>query len=78
MGLGISCEVSRQVYANFGIETFQEEHQKAIDIKFFESNDVFFLLPIAYEKYLLYQAAPVIDRLSSLEESGHNIYCVVR
>ena len=78
MGLGISCEVLRQVYANFGIETFQEEHQKAIDIKFFESNDVFFLLPIGYEKSLLYQAAPVIDRLSSLEESGHNIYCAVR
>ena len=67
-----------QVYANFGIETFQEEQQKAIDIKFFESNDVFFLLPNAYEKSLLYQAAPVIDRLSSLEESGHNIYCAVR
>ena len=44
VGQGISCEVLRQVYANFGIETFQEEQQKAIDIKFFESNDVFFLL----------------------------------
>ena len=78
MGLGISCEVLRQVYANFGIETFQEEHQKAIGIKFFESIDVFFLLPIGDEKSLLYQAAPVIDRLSSLEESGHNIHCAVR
>ena len=67
-----------QVYANFGIETFQEEQQKAIDIKFFESNDVFFLLPNGYEKSLSYQAAPVIDRLSSLKESGHNIYCAVR
>ena len=42
---------------------------------FFKGNDVSVSLPIGYGKSLLYQAAPVIDRLSSLEESGHNISC---
>ena len=32
-------EVLRQVCATFGMETFQEEQQKAIDM-FFEGNDV--------------------------------------
>ena len=38
----------------------------------------FVSLPIGYGKSLLYQAAPVIDRLSSLEESGHYISCATR
>ena len=67
-------KVLGQIYANFGKETFQEEQQKAIDM-FFKGNDVSVSLPIGYGKSLLYQAAPVIDRLSSLEESGHYISC---
>ena len=63
-------EVLRQVWATFGIETFQEEQQKAIDVMFFESNDVSVSLQTRYGKSLLYQAAPMIDHLSSLEESG--------
>ena len=63
-------EVLRQVCAAFGIETFQEEQQKAIDI-FFEGNDVSLSLPTGYGKSLLYQAASVIGHLSSLGESGH-------
>ena len=31
-----------------------------------------------YGKYMIYQATPVIDRLSSLEEAGHFIYCAAR
>ena len=27
---------------------------------------------------MIYQATPVIDRLSSLEEAGHYIYCAAR
>ena len=45
---------------------------------FFEGNDVFVSLPTGYGKSLLHQAAPVIDRLSSLDESGHYIYCAAR
>ena len=45
---------------------------------FFEGNDVFVSLPTGYGKSLIYQAAPVIDRLSSLDESGHYIYCAAR
>ena len=67
----------RQVCATFGIETFQEEQQKATEM-FFEGNDVFVSLPTGYGKSLIYQAAPVIDRLSSLDESGHYIYCAAR
>ena len=70
-------KVLGQIYANFGKETFQEEQQKAIDM-FFKGNDVSVSLPIGYGKSLLYQAAPVIDRLSSLEESGHYISCATR
>ena len=42
---------------------------------FFEGNDVSVSLPTSYEKY---QAAPVIDYLSSLEETGHYINCAAR
>ena len=70
-------EVLGQVYATFGKETSQEEQQKAIDI-FFEGNDVSVPLPTVCGKSLLYQVAPVIDRLSSLEESGHYLYCAAR
>ena len=67
-------EVLRQVCAAFGIVTFQEEQQKAIDI-FFEDNDVSLSLPTGYGKSLLYQAASVMDHLSSLGESGHYFLC---
>ena len=67
----------RQVCATFGIEVFQEEQQKATEM-FFEGNDVSVSLPTGYGKSLIYQAAPVIDRLSSLDESGHYIYCAAR
>ena len=66
-------EVLRQVCAAFGIETFQEEQQKAIDI-FFEGNDVSLSLPAGYGKSLLHQVASVIDHLSSLGEGGHYIF----
>ena len=36
---------------------------------FLEDNDVSISLPIGYEKSLIYQAAPVIDHLSSSEET---------
>lgn len=65
-------EVLRQVCATFGIETFEEERQKAIDM-FFEDNDVSALLLTGYGKSPIYQAAPEIDRLSSPEETVHNI-----
>ena len=42
---------------------------------FFEGNDVSVSLPTCYGKSLIHQAAPVIDRLPSLDESGHYIYC---
>ena len=45
---------------------------------FFEGNDVSVLLPTGYGKSLIYQAAPVIDRLSSREETDHYIYCAAR
>ena len=66
-------EVLRQVCAAFGIETFQEEQQKAIDI-FFEGNDVSLSLPAGYGKSLLHQVASVIDHLSSLGEGGNYIF----
>ena len=72
---GISCEVLRQVYANFGMETFQEEQQKAIDIKFFESNDVFFLLPIGYEKSLLSSSASDRSPLLSRRKRSQYLLC---
>ena len=67
----------RQVCATFGTETFQEEQQKAIDM-FFEGNDVSVSLLTGYRKSLIYQGAPVIDRLSPLEESGHCINYAAR
>ena len=45
---------------------------------FLEDNDVSISLPIDYEKSLIYQAAPVIDHLSSSEETGHYVYCAAR
>ena len=48
--------------------------QKLIDM-FFEGNDDSGSLPTSYGKSLIYQAGPVIDRLSFLEETGHHIYC---
>ena len=47
--------------------------QKAIDM-FFEGKDV----SVCHQLAMEYQAAPVIDRLSSLEETGHHIYCGAR
>ena len=67
-------DIFRQVYVTFGIETFQKDQQKAIDM-FFEGNDVSVSLLTGYGKSPIYQAAPVIDRLSLLEETGHYIYC---
>ena len=46
-------EVLRQVCATFGIETFQEEHQKAINM-FLEGNDDSVSLPTGYGKSLIY------------------------
>ena len=45
-------EVLRQVCATFGIETFQEEQQKAIDM-FFEGNTASVSLPTGYGKFLI-------------------------
>ena len=63
-------EVLRQVCATFGIETLQEEQQKATGIMFFESNDpdVSVSLSTGYGKFIFYQAAPVTDRFFSLEK----------
>ena len=69
-------EVLRQVYVTFGIEALQKDQQKAIDM-FFEGNDVSVSLPTGYGKSIIYQAAPVIDRLSLLEETVHYIHCAV-
>ena len=38
---------------------------------FFEGNDVSVSLPTGYGKSLIYQTAPMINRLSSEEETGH-------
>ena len=46
-------KVLRQVCATFGIETFQEEQQKAIDM-FLEGNDVSISLQTGYGKSLIY------------------------
>ena len=35
-------------------------------------------IPIGYGKSLINKTAPVIDRLSSLEETSHYIYCAAR
>ena len=40
---------------------------------FLEDNDVSALLLTGYGKSSIYQAAPETDRLSSLEETVHNI-----
>ena len=56
-------DIFRQVYETFGIEIFQKDQQKAIDM-FFEGNDVSVSLLTGYGKSPIYQAAPVIDRLS--------------
>ena len=60
--------LSRSAYqttaTSFGIETFQDEPKKVIDM-FFEVNDVSVSLPTGYGKSSIYQAAPVVDRLSS-------------
>ena len=45
---------------------------------FLEGKDVSVSISTRYGKSLLHQAAPVIDRLSSLEETGHYIYCAAR
>ena len=37
-----------------------------------------FRYQLVMENQLLYQAAPVIERLSSQEESSHYIYCAAR
>ena len=70
-------EVWRPVSATFEIETFQEEQQTTIDV-FFEDYDVSISLLIGYGKSSIYQAAPDIDRLSSLQETVHYIYCAAR
>ena len=67
-------EIFRQIHVTFGTETFQKDQQKAIDM-FFEGNDVSVSLLTGYGKSPIYQAAPVIDSLSLLEETGHDIYC---
>ena len=63
--------LSRSAYqttaTSFGIETFQDEPKKVIDM-FFEVNDVSVSLPTGYGQSSIYQAAPVVDRLSSPEE----------
>ena len=46
-------KVLRQVCATFGIETFQEEQQKAIDM-FLEGNDVSISLSTGYGKSIIY------------------------
>ena len=45
---------------------------------FFEDYDVSVSLLIGYGKSSIYQAAPDIDRLSSLQETVHYIYCAAR
>ena len=70
-------KVLRQVCATFGMETFQENQRKAIDM-FFEGNDVSVSSPTGHWKSLIYHAAPVIDRLSSLQETRHYVYCAAR
>ena len=42
---------------------------------FFEGNDISVSLPTGYVKSLIHQAAPAIDRLSPLEETGHYNFC---
>lgn len=55
---------------------FQEEQQKAIDI-FFEGNDVSVTLPTGSTKSLICRIFNIYH-LSSLNETGHYIYCAAR
>ena len=65
-------EVLRQVCAAFGIETFQEEQQKAIDI-FFEGNDVSLSLPAGYGKILITSSC-VCDRSPFVFRGRRSLY----
>ena len=56
------------------MEKFQEEQRKASDI-FFEGNDVSLSFPNGFGESLIYQAAPVIHRLSSLKKTSDYIIC---
>ena len=52
--VNFSATVLRQVCATFGIESFQEEQQKAIDM-LSEGNDVSVSLPTGSGKSLIYR-----------------------
>ena len=56
------------------MEKFQEEQRKAIDI-FFEGKNVFLSFSNGFGESLIYQAAPVIHRLSSLKKTSDYIIC---
>ena len=62
-------EVLREVCATFGIETFQEEQQKAIDM-FSEGNDVSVSLPTGSGKSLLYRIFNISPLFSRLEPAA--------
>ena len=58
--------------ATFGIEIFQEEQQKAIDI-FFEGNDVFVSLPTGSGKSLIYRIFNIwVMRREAVKAEGAN------
>ena len=58
--------------ATFGIEIFQEEQQKAIDM-FFEGNDVFVSLPAGSGKSLIYRILNVwVMRREAVKAEGAN------
>ena len=63
----LSWSAYQTTATSFGIETFQDEPKKVIDM-FFEVNDVSVSLPTGYGKSSIYQAAPVVDR-SLLQEN---------
>ena len=67
-------EVLSQVCATFGIEAFQEEQQKTIDM-FFEGNDASVSLPTGY---IFYTSSRASDRSPLFSRRNRSLYLLCR
>ena len=67
-------EVLSQVCATFGIEAFQEEQQKTIDM-FFENNDASVSLSTGY---IFYTSSRASDRSPLLSRRNRSLYLLCR
>ena len=72
-----NASIIGQLFSKQGSEKIRIDWDREISRRT-EGKDVSVSLSTRYRKSLLHQAAPVIDRLSSLEETGHDIYCAAR